>query len=311
MAGAPVQEQTIAERGIGVQIGGDGNTVIVYAGSSGLSLTRKHLRQAEPKTELQLFRVDLRATALVGRDRDLSALKAWLASDRLISLRCITGRAGAGKTRLAIELCEHAERAGWTAGFARYEQVPEFVKRATEWRWNKPTLVVIDYAAAHAQALRTWLEILVRPEAQTGSDKLRLLLLERHAERDLGWWADLMRTVSFSDPAPDELADPPEPVPLPSLSAVEDRRRLLADVMRLAGQMASLQPIPQPPPPGANLDFDRRLGDDTINNEPLYLMMAGAEAIRTGASAALALTRTDLAERSASRERERLNRLTV
>ncbi len=55
-----------------------------------------------------------------------------------------------------------------------------------------------------------------------------------------------------------------------------------------------------------NPDFDRRLGDDTINNEPLYLMMAGAEAIQTGAAAALALSRVDLAERAASRERERL-----
>ena len=311
MAGMSRQKQTIAERGIGVQIRGNGNSVIVYAGSAELGLTRKHLRQAEPKTELQLFRVDLRATTLVGRDRDLSALKEWLASDRLVSVRCITGRAGAGKTRLAIELCEHAERAGWTAGFAQYEQFPEFVKRAAEWRWNKPTLAVIDYAASLAQGLRTWLEILVRPEAQTGSNKLRCLLLERHAERDLGWWADLMRTVSFSDPAPDELADPPEPVPLPSLNAVEDRRRLLAEAMRSAGQMASLQPIPKPPPPGANVDFDRRLGDDTINNEPLYLMMAGAEAIRSGAPAALALTRTDLAERAASRERERLNRLAL
>jgi tetratricopeptide (TPR) repeat protein len=309
--GAGSASQTVGERGIGVQVRGDGNSVIVHAGSAELGLARKHLRQAEPKTELQLFRVDLRATTLVGRDRDLSALKEWLASDRLISVRCITGRAGAGKTRLAIELCEHAEYAGWTAGFAQYEQFPEFLKRAAEWRWKKPTLVVIDYAAALAQGLRTWLEILVRPEAQTSSDKLRLLLLERHAERDLGWWADLMRTVSFSDPAPDELADPPEPVPLPSLNAVEDRRSLLAEAMRLAGQMANIQPIPQPPPPGAHADFDRRLGDDTINNEPLYLMMAGAEAIRSGAPAALALTRTDLAERAASRERQRLNRLAL
>ena len=252
MAGAPVQEQTIAERGISVQISGDGNTVIVYAGRSELALLRKHSRKAEPKTELQLLRVDLRATNLVGRERDISALEEWLAADRLISVRCITGRAGVGKTRLVIELCESAERAGWTAGFAQYEQFPEFMKRAAKWRWNKPTLVVIDYAAALARSLRTWLEILVRPEAQTGSNKLRLLLLERHAERDLGWWPDLIRTVSFSDPAPDELADPPEPVPLPSLNAVEDRRRLLAEAMRLAGQMASLQPIPQPPPPGTN-----------------------------------------------------------
>jgi hypothetical protein len=305
------QQQTVEQRAIGVQNVGDGNTIIVYAGRSELALLRKHSRKVEPKTELQLLRVDLRATTLIGRERDLSALEAWLASDRLISLRCITGRAGAGKTRLAIELCESAEQAGWTAGFAQYGQFSEFVKHAGEWRWNKPILVVIDYAAALARDLRTWLEILARPEAHAGGNKLRLLLLERHAEREVGWWADLMRTVSFSDPAPDELADPPEPVPLLSLNAVEDRRRLLSEAMRLAGQIAGLQPSPHPPLPGANADFDRRLGDDTINNEPLYLMMAGAESIRTGAAAALALTRTDLAERAASRERERLNRLAL
>jgi hypothetical protein len=183
---AELQQQTVGERGIGVQIGGDGNTVTVYAGATELSLARKHLRHAEPKTELQLFRVDLRATTLVGRERDLLALEAWLASDRLVSVRCITGRAGVGKTRLAIELCEQAERAGWTAGFVQYGQFPEFVKRSGEWRWDKPTLVVIDYAAALARDLRTWLEILARPEAQAGANKLRLrlLLLERHAERD-------------------------------------------------------------------------------------------------------------------------------
>jgi hypothetical protein len=171
-------------------------------------------------------------------------------------------------------------------------------------------LVVIDYAAAVAQSLRTWLEVLARPEAQTGSDALRLLLLERHADRDLGWWADLMRTISFSDPAPDELADPPEPGPLLSLNSVEDRWSVLAEAMRLAGRIAGIQ-TRRHPPPGVNADFDRRLGDNTITNEPLYLIMAGAEAIRTGASAALALTRTDLAERAARRERERLNRLAL
>jgi tetratricopeptide (TPR) repeat protein len=303
--------QTIGERGIGIQITGDANTVIVYAGLTELSLVRKHLRKAEPKTELQLLRVDLRATTLVGRESDRSALEVWLASDRLISVRCITGRAGVGKTRLAIELCEHAEQAGWTAGFAQYGQSPEFVERAAEWRWDRPTLVVIDYAAALARDLRTWLEILARPEAQASENKLRLLLLERHAERDLGWWADLLRPVSFSDPGPDELADPPEPVPLRSLAAVEDRRALLAEAMRLAGQIAGPEPIPRPPLLGANADFDRRLGDDAINNEPLYLMMAGAEAIGTGALAALSLTRTDLAQRAANRERERLNRLAL
>jgi hypothetical protein len=48
-------EQTVAGRGIGVQLIGDDNTVIVYAGLAELKLIRKHARKAEPKTELQLF----------------------------------------------------------------------------------------------------------------------------------------------------------------------------------------------------------------------------------------------------------------
>jgi hypothetical protein len=301
--------QSVGERGIGIQNVGDNITVIVYAGRAELSLLRKHARKVEPKTELQLLRVDLRATTLVGRDAELTALRAWLTSNRPVTVRCLTGRAGAGKTRLAIELCEQAENAGWTAGFVESNQFTEFVKLAAEWRWKTDMLVVVDYAAAFARDLRAWLEILARPESQTSGKKLRLLLLERHAERDLGWWAELMRPVSFSDPGPDELADPPEPVPLPSLSTVDDRRAVLTETMRLVGEIAGIQPIPQPPLPGVNADFDRRLGDDTINNEPLYLMMAGAEAIRTGAPAALSLSRIDLAQRAAGRERQRLNRL--
>lgn len=230
--------QIVGERGIGAQISGDGNTIVVYAGAAELVLTRKHARKAKPITELQLLRVDLRATALVGRDGDLAALGTWLASDRPVSVRCITGRAGVGKTRLAVELCEQAERDGWTTGFALYSQFPKFVKGSAGWRWVKPTLVVIDYAAALAGALADLLKILARPETQAGGQKLRVLLLERHAERNLGWWADLIRPVSFSDPGPDELADPPEPVRLPSLNDVADRRALLAETMRLAGQIA-------------------------------------------------------------------------
>ena len=199
MAGASL-EQHVGERGIGVQISGDGNTVAVYAGRAELSLARKHLRKAEPKTELQLLRVDLRATTLVGRDAEQSALQDWLASDRRVSVRCVTGRAGSGKTRLAIELCDLTVKAGWTAGFVQHRQFSEFIKYAGEWRWRNDTLVVVDYAAALARDLRAWLEILAQPEAQSGGGNLRLLLLERHAERDLGWWAELLRPVSLPMP---------------------------------------------------------------------------------------------------------------
>jgi hypothetical protein len=189
-----------------------------------------------------LLRVDLRATTLVGRDGEMASLRAWLADTRPVLVRCMTGRAGAGKTRLGVELCEWAEREGWTAGFAQYGQLPEFLKHAASWWWHKPTLVVIDYAASLARSLRTCLEALVQREPPRDEKPLRILLLERHAERNLGWWAELMRSVSLSAPGPDEFADPPEPVALGPLAEVEDRRALLAEAMRLAGEIARVQP---------------------------------------------------------------------
>src|SRR4051794_40305803 len=48
---------------------------------------------------------------------------------------------------------------------------------------------------------------------------LRLLLLERHADRDVGWWADLIRPGGLSGRGPDELASPAEPIPLPPLDS--------------------------------------------------------------------------------------------
>jgi hypothetical protein len=83
--------QIVRERGIGVQIIGNENIVTVFAGTAELHLQHKHLRKPEPKNELDLLRVDLRLTTLVGRREDLSALRHWLTSeDRQVSVRCMS-----------------------------------------------------------------------------------------------------------------------------------------------------------------------------------------------------------------------------
>jgi hypothetical protein len=303
-------QQGVGDRGIGVQFKGDGNTVVVYAGRSELHLARKHARNAAAvATELELLRVDLRATTLVGRKSEVASLQDWLSDSRPVLVRCMIGRAGTGKTRLGIELCEYAECSGWTAGFAQYGQFTEFVKQVAGLRWDKPILIVVDYAASLVRELRVWLEALAQREPVQEEKRLRILLLERHAERDFGWWAELIRFASLSAPSPDQFADPPEPVPLQSLSRLEDRHDLLAETMRLAGEMARMPSTPTPPRPGTDSGFEQRLADARINNEPLYLMMAAVVAVQTGAPAALALSRIDLAERLAQREWERLNHL--
>src|ERR1051326_9027490 len=57
-----------------------------------------------PTRELELLQAKHRAADLVGRDSDLDSLWLWLTTGENVSARLLVGRAGAGKTRLAIEL---------------------------------------------------------------------------------------------------------------------------------------------------------------------------------------------------------------
>ena len=307
--GGPGVEQRVDKDGVGVQIDGSNNTVTILAGAARLALDRRHLARAVAGNERELLLTERRATDLVGRDADLAALEAWRDGAAPIACRCLVARAGTGKTRLAIELCERAERAGWIAGFVRHEELRRFAAQQNlgAWQWPEKTLVVVDYAAAAATVLRPWLEALARrpPPAKP----LRLLLLERHADAALGWWAELARPGGLSGDGPDALLDPPTPVVLPSLARVAARRALLAQAMEGAARVLGRSPAPVLPPPGTDAAFERRLGDDTINNEPLYLIMAGLVAVTTGAPTALAFSRVDLAMRVAAAERERLDRI--
>ena len=301
-----VPSQHVSERGTGVQVVGDGNTVILYTGSSELHLTRKHRRTARPKADLELLRVDLRATTLLGRSEELTNLQEWLTSSRNISVRCISGRAGVGKTRIGLELCALAETKGWVAGFARQDVLRVFLQNSpAAWRWTQPTLVVVDYAAASVADLRAWLEILAQREFGANEPPLRLLLLERNADLAVGWWAELTRPAGFSDPPVGDLLDPGSPIALSGFDSVQHRRALLAQVMAEASRLANVEPALTPPPTGADPEFDRQLSEDARCNEPLHLVLLGLDAVATR-TLTLSLSRVDLANRIADRERARL-----
>jgi tetratricopeptide (TPR) repeat protein len=91
---------------------------------------------------------------------------------------------------------------------------------------------------------------------------------------------------------------------------VEDRRALLAEAMRLAAPRLDppITPTPTPPAAGADAGFDERLAAPGIENEPLYLLMAGIHAARHGAPTALALDQGELAFEMAGIEQARLSR---
>ena len=304
------QTMTVGDRSIAIQ--NTGNNVTVSVGTAALTLARRHRLKAKPTTERELLLTELRATDLVGRSADLAALDAWLADARPIALRCLIGSGGAGKTRLGIELCERAEAAGWTAGFATQTEVQRFhdAKSAQAWHWGKNTLIVVDYAAAATRVLRPWLEELAGRIPVPGEGRLRLLLLERHADRTLGWWPELTSPGGLSGHGPENLLAPAEPIPLTPLDAVTERHTLLRQTVNLAAEILG-KPAPVVPAPGQNLDFDRRLGASARETEPLYLLMAGLVGVQTGVLQALALSHTVLAERVAISEASRLARWAI
>ena len=127
--GSAVQEATIrGDSNILVQAAGNGIDIRIGPEGNRLELARRHLRNVKVAKELDLLNPFTRAIDLVGRDSFLADLEAWLLGPAPVAVRCLTGRGGSGKTRLALELCARAE-AGiggclWHAGFATSTEQP-------------------------------------------------------------------------------------------------------------------------------------------------------------------------------------------
>ena len=111
-----------------------------------INLTAEGARLLDPRT---LY------TKMVGREQEMDDLSAWLQKDKNIAIRVLTGRAGTGKTRLALELCRYAIEQKWQAGFLRGYEPERFLqqKNLAEWHWQQPYLLVLDYAALYAKGL--------------------------------------------------------------------------------------------------------------------------------------------------------------
>ena len=312
---SPVQSATVS---------GNDN-IVVQAIESIVSVTvqsrRPQLRltQYEKRSELaatsasetallSAYRADV--VPLIGRDREISAFQRWLDIPEAISVRIMVGAGGRGKTRLALELARAVTKNGWLAGFVTADELDRFRSQdhVEQWRWAKPVLIIVDYAASRAHQIRDWLGELVDASLED-RPKLRLLLLERlllerQANRENGW---LQTIFGFGDNdnslATIALLDPPEPVELPPIDELEFRRVVFASLLKKANAALDAPAL------GTDAEFDRLLADRTWAGDPLYLMMAGLVAAKTGCRAALTVSRADLALSIARNELDRIGRI--
>jgi hypothetical protein len=118
-----------------------------------------------------------RAIPFRGREEELAQLRNFLNSpEKAFSWWIVTGPGGAGKTRLALELCARMYARGWQVGFLRRnDAMPE-----AGWRLSRPLLIIADYATEQVDRVRE----LARTLAGFGESvpAVRLLMLERAAD---------------------------------------------------------------------------------------------------------------------------------
>ena len=139
-----------------------------------------------------LMAAEVGAVRFHARDREQTDLLGWATGDGA-AVTVLTGPAGEGKTRLAVQLVERLRSEGWLAGLlARSEESTAF-DRLGETRL--PTLVAIDRADVQVSRARA---VLAMAAQGSQGHRLRVLLLARSAG---DWWRYLEeRQVPGSDP---------------------------------------------------------------------------------------------------------------
>jgi hypothetical protein len=134
-----------------------------------------------------LLRAETMLVKFLGRDEELQKLREWCDGEAEHSAWLLTGPAGQGKTRLAMQLRAELARTGmWASrvlrGPADVTEVSDLCRRAAV--AGLPVLLVIDYAAEFGAFAFAELIRLLTHE-QTMRLRWRLLLLARNSG---DWW---------------------------------------------------------------------------------------------------------------------------
>jgi Tetratricopeptide repeat len=195
----------------------------------------------------------------------LGELQSWLHLADPFAGFVIGGRGGSGKTRLAVELCEHALTRSWLCGLlmARIVDRGGLEELATA---PMPRLVVVDYAETRTEQLEALLPLL-RAKA-TAEYPVRVLLLVRaSAERTEAWTKGVSNRNESARAALDEC----ELRVLDDLPLENPERELLFSAAAEAFAARAETPTDLPAPPSM-------LGESVFSS-PLLVVIAAYLAV--------------------------------
>ncbi len=285
-----------------VQIIGDRNEVALAGAQASLRLTRYANRRSTNPDELDFLSPYSRALPLVGRKPELAALTQWLDSSRPVSIAVWVGLPGTGKTRLALELVERASAKGWSAGFVRSDELARFTQQGANWVWNRKTLIVVDDPVKQAPTLARWFETLADDE-RAPRHPLRILIVERHADQDSGWWQTVFDSHGHDSRMVRRLLDPERPVVLSRIADPDEQRQIFSETLN------RLQATAKSSSSQTATEFNRAATQQDWLGEPLFLITAALVASSKGLRYVLSLNRTDLAHELAKNERDRIKEI--
>ncbi len=296
-------------RNIVIQVAGSNNAVSVRSGDAlPLHGVSQNASAVPIRTETDILKPRCQAVSFLGRENELAGVRQWLHSSNSFSIRTLVGPGGSGKTRLGIEVLRRmlTHMPDWQAGFLDHEELRECSGHLNQrdFEWEKPTLMVLDYAASCVEPLKTivrkFRQQLEEPDYQ--GYPMRVLLLERFADTETGWLSETIDRSFGGDSA--AYFEPV--VHLTAFGDLEQRYEVLRQTVARGAAFHPGQAF-SVPVPGSSPQLDERLREPKCA-DPLVLMMAALTAFSTGWTDAFSYSRADLAMRVAQREAERIKR---
>ena len=150
--------------------------------------------QTNPETAAEFIRYDSGQYPFTGRSDEMALLRRFVGDGLLHRNRqafqwvLITGAAGEGKSRLALELWQELwpDESLWQSLWLTKDAADAFHAHTAKWRPSRPTLMVIDYPARAPKSIGQMLANLA-DNSHDYDFPVRVLLLERDAE---GEWFD-------------------------------------------------------------------------------------------------------------------------